>query len=224
VQSLPFTAEQFFGVFRAYHETFWPAPIVWNGLALACVILVARWRGRADRWIAGFLAALWVWVGTAYHIATFTSINRAAWAFGTLFVLQGIFFAFSGVLGNHLRFGVDRGVRGVVGGVLIGYALVIYPLVGAALGHRYPAAPSFGLPCPSTIFTFGLLLWTTAPVPRHLLVIPVLWALIGSSAVFNWGVLEDAVMPLGAILATIMLLRRSTPGQPARQPAAGIKG
>jgi len=207
VQSVPFTSEQFFGVFRAYHERFGPAPVLWNVLALACVLVIARSRGRADRWIAGFLAALWVWVGMAYHIATFTSINRAAWAFGALFVLQGIFFAFSGVVGNHLRFGVDRSVRGVVGGVLIGYALVIYPLVGTALGHRYPEAPSFGLPCPSTIFTFGLLLWTTARVPRHLLVIPVLWALIGSSAVFNWGVLEDAVMPLGAILAAVLILR-----------------
>lgn len=48
------------------------------------------------------------------------------------------------------------------------------PSLGVAIGHTYPAQPTFGLPCPTTIFTFGLLLWVRPPVPWSLLVIPVL--------------------------------------------------
>ena len=58
-----------------------------------------------------------------------------------------------------------------------------------------------------TLFTFGLFLLTTAPVPRRLLVIPVIWSLLGGQAVFRWGVLQDCPLIVsGAIL--LVLLRR----------------
>ena len=61
----------------------------------------------------------------------------------------------------------------VVGGLFLLYALAIYPLLGWLSGHTYPRSPSFGLtPCPVTIFSVGLLLWTTGRVPKYLLVIP----------------------------------------------------
>ena len=48
--------------------------------------------------------------------------------------------------------------------------------------HSYPGAPTFGItPCPVTLFTFGLLLLATTPVPWLLLVIPVAWSLVGGS-------------------------------------------
>jgi hypothetical protein len=44
--------------------------------------------------------------------------------------------------------------------------MVVYPLLGIRFGHSYPRAPLFGVaPCPTTIFTFGLLLWATRSVP-----------------------------------------------------------
>jgi len=82
---------------------------------------------------------------------------------------------------------------------------VIYPVLGYFLGHVYPNSPTFGAPCPSTIFTFGLLLWTTTRIRWYLLVIPCLWALVGSSAALTLGIYEDTGLLISAILGTAVL-------------------
>jgi hypothetical protein len=92
---------------------------------------------------------------------------------------------------------------------MIAYALAIYPLVGMLLGHGYPKAPLFGVaPCPTAIFTCGLLLWTGARVPKYLLVVPLLWAALASPAAIGQGVIEDAMLPVAALLATALLFWR----------------
>jgi hypothetical protein len=86
----------------------------------------------------------------------------------------------------------------MVGGVLILYAMVAYPIIGTLLGHGYPRSPSFGVaPCPTTIFTIGMLAFLSAPFPRYVFAIPIAWALIGSQAALQFGVYED----LGLLVA-----------------------
>lgn len=42
---------------------------------------------------------------------------------------------------------------------LVAYAMVIHPVIGILVGHTWPAMPMLGIaPCPTTIFTIGLLL------------------------------------------------------------------
>jgi hypothetical protein len=96
---------------------------------------------------------------------------------------------------------------GIVGGVLVAYALVGYPLIGYAAGHRYPATATFGAPCPTTIFTLGVLMWATPRAPWWLLVIPVTWAFIGTSAAVQLSVPQDYGLALAA-LGTIILFTR----------------
>jgi hypothetical protein len=98
-------------------------------------------------------------------------------------------------------------LRGWLGGGLVLYALVVYPLVGRVLGHGYPAAPTFGVPCPLTIFTIGLLLSSRDRRSRVLLVIPVLWAIVGGSAAFLLAVPQDLGLIAAAVLAAIGVLR-----------------
>jgi hypothetical protein len=78
-------------------------------------------------------------------------------------------------------------VQRLVGAGIVGYALVVYPLLNVLLGHRYPAMPTFGAPCPTTIATFGLLTWATPRPPWFVWPIPILWALVGTSAAFTLG-------------------------------------
>jgi hypothetical protein len=86
--------------------------------------------------------------------------------------------------------------------------MILYPVLGAMAGHIYPASPVFGImPCPTTIFTFGLLLWTERKVPGFLLVIPFLWALLGLSAAVTLGVHEDFGLPFAGLIAVPWLLR-----------------
>ena len=97
----------------------------------------------------------------------------------------------------------------IVGGILLLYSLLIYPILGYFLGHVYPYSPTFGAPCPTTIFTFGLLLWTDGKFPKYLLIIPVIWSIVGFSAAFQWGVLEDIMLLISALVATAMIFYRN---------------
>jgi hypothetical protein len=165
-----------------------------------------------------------VWSGVAYHLVQFTRVNPAAFLFGSLFVLQGALFAWCGSHGT-IRFESIPGSRRWIGTIGIVYALLLYPLLGAALGHDYPAAPTFGAPCPSTIFTFGLLLWTQAPLPLRLLVIPSLWAVLTAPVALGWGVWQDAAMPIIALVTVILMIRRSRgSADDARGRVRGVPG
>ena len=92
-----------------------------------------------------------------------------------------------------------------LGCALVLYALIGYPLVAALLGQRFPAEPTFGLPRPTTILTFALLVWCMRPVPWSLLVIPIGWTLVATSGALSFGVGEDYALPLAAVLAIAVL-------------------
>jgi hypothetical protein len=75
-------------------------------------------------------------------------------------------------------------------------------------GHRYPQLPMFGItPCPVTLFTFGLLLLTTGPVQRGLLVIPFIWSLVGASAALLLGMPQDWPLLFSGVAIPILLFR-----------------
>lgn len=216
---LPMTADEFFAIFRAYNEAFWPAPLVLTALALVAAFLTLRPDGGRGRFVLVILALLWAWSGIAYHVLHHAPYNPVAYVFGALFVIQA--FVFLRHIGGNRRivFGPRLDAFGIVGGVLVVYALVIYPLIGHLLGHRYPGAPTFGAPCPVTIFTFGMLLWTAGRVPGRVLVIPALWAFVAVGAALSWGVLEDIAMPVAALVACAMLLGRNR--RIGQRPASG---
>jgi uncharacterized protein DUF6064 len=207
--NLPFTAEQFFGVFARYNRSVWPAQIALNALALTCIGLVFLRGAAAGRWIAALLAVLWFWVAVAYHFAFFSGINPAAWVFGGVTFAGGLVFLWIGTLKSALRFAPAGDWRGAIGGLLLAYALLVYPLLGYLVGHRYPAAPTFGVPCPTTIFTLGLLLFASLPIPRLAFLVPLLWAAVGSLAAFSLGVVEDFGLLAAGIAGLAAVLSRA---------------
>src|SRR5579884_781307 len=196
--ALPFTVEQFLGVFARYNEAIWPAQVVAYVLGLAAVSLALRRQPYSDRAITGVLALFWVFVGAVYQATFFAAINPIAVAFGVLFLIEALVLGWAGVLHDWLAFTPDRSPRSLAGGFFVLYALLIYPLLGLAFGHVYPEAPVFGVaPCPMVIFTFGMLMWTDARMPKWVLVVPLLWAVLGLSAATTLGMRED----LGLIAA-----------------------
>ena len=199
---LPFGAEQFFGVFAEYNRAIWPVQIVayaFGGVAVAMALL-----SRLHRLVAAALAAMWLWTGIGYHWIFFAVINPVAFGFGALFVLQAALLIWIGTVRGELAFRRPAcAMRLALSLLLVGYAMVLYPLIGAWTGHRYPAAPAFGVtPCPVTIFSFGLLALAEArPLWRWLtLAVPVLWAIIGGSAAVLLGVQQDWMLPVAAVL------------------------
>lgn len=212
--SLPFTVEQFLDVFRRYNDGVWPAQWVLILLALIAVAATFSRGGAASRIASLLIGVVWIWTGLVYHLSYFRVINTAALMFGVAFLLEGALIIWFGVLRTTLRFEPRRNGATAAGLLLVGYAVVAYPLIGYALGHRYPSAPTFGVPCPTTIFTFGLLLLAPAPRPRVLIIIPAVWALLGFSAAIQLGMWEDLGLVVAAIIATtIVLLERRGPGE-----------
>jgi hypothetical protein len=210
---LPFTREQFVAVFAEYNAGIWPAQIIAYLLGLALVALLLRPLPAGSRVVGAGLAAMWAWTGIAYHWTYFSAINKAAFGFGALFVVQAAVFLYLGVLRDRLRFGAASGPLAWLGWALVGYAAVLYPLIGLALGHPIAELPMFGVtPCPVTIFTFGLLLLASSPVPRAIFAVPLLWSLIGGSAAFLLGVPQDWLL-LASGASVFLIAYRDRAGQ-----------
>jgi hypothetical protein len=208
---LPFTTEQFFGVFGAYNDAIWPMPIIAYGLAVGALAFLVKEGRAADRVAGGVLGFMWLWTGIAYHWWHFAAINPGAVLFGAAFVAQGAIIAYATARGR-LAFGRTAGAPGFIGAALVGYSAIAYPLIGAWFGHGYPAMATFGVtPCPVTIFTFGCLMFTTRRVPWWVWIIPLGWSAIGGSAAFLLGVPQDWMLAIGAVLALAFSGRAMTP-------------
>jgi hypothetical protein len=198
---LPFTRDQFFDVFAAYISDTWPIAILAYPLAALAVLMARRGTATAGRVAAIILALMWAWVGVVYQGIYFSQINPIARAFAGAFLLQAVLFAVHAIIGRGLEFRPRNRVRAVAGASMILYAMLMYPLVGLAVGERYPAMPLFGVaPCPLLIFTFGLLLWATR-ARWCLWIVPLLWAAIGGSAAVLLSVPQDWALPIAALIA-----------------------
>lgn len=203
---IPFTIEQFTQIFEKYNQAVYPMQFVLILVAIASVLLAENPKPFTNKIISGLLGFLWLWAGIVYHLIFFTEISPPAYLFGTLFIFQGLLFLYEGVVRNRLIFRISQKIYGIFGAIFIAYALVIYPLIGYALGRTFPSSPTFGVPCPTTIFTFGLMLWTDKKVPLSLLIIPVLWSTVGTSAALNFGIKEDFGLPVAAAIGTASIV------------------
>lgn len=197
---LPFSSEIFFEVFREYNEAIWPFQVVLTEMAILITVLALLKHQRAGM-IAGIvLCFFWLWMGIVYHFLYFSQINPAAKLFGTLFIIQGLLLFYITVFRKKLLIEFNTSLNGILGLLLILFALLVYPLLGAMSGHTYPYNPTFGLPCPTTIFTLGILLWSKKRLPVYLLIIPIIWSFIGFTASFTMGVKEDTGLLIAVLI------------------------
>jgi len=197
--NFPFSTEQFLDVFARYNEAVWPAQYFLNAVAVVALLLAfSHWR-YAVRVGAALVGLMWLWAGIAYHWLHFAHINPAAGFFGGLFMFQATMMFRVATSANGLGFTRRWTVHRLAGVGIILYALAVYPVLGLFLGHRYPNAPTFGAPCPVTLFTLGFLLLAEGHHTKRLMVIPILWAALGSIAAFQFGMKED----IGLLVATV---------------------
>jgi Family of unknown function (DUF6064) len=213
---LPFTAEQFLQVFTNYNHTIWPLQILFILLAVICVVLIFRNSFYTNNIVPIILAFFWLWMGIVYHVLFFAKINSAAYVFGGFFILESILIIYYGFIRREIEFVYSKDIYSFSGITLIIFAIAIYPLIGFLFGHIYPASPTFGLPCPTTIFTFGILLFNRGRIPVGLIIIPVIWSLIGFTAAFTLGIYEDTGLLIAGILAVILAYHKRKLEQPVR--------
>ena len=210
---IPFTTEEFLGIFELYNVAVWPSQVILYGLAVIALVALFRNDTRARQVLFAVLSLLWAWVGTVYHITYFSTINKAAYGFGLLFLIQSLVFVYVGIIRGKLSFDIRFDAYTIIGMTFVAYALVGYPLVGILQGHTYPKSPTFGVPCPTTIFTFGVLLFSAHRVSFFVLLIPFLWSIVGFSAAFNLSIYEDIGLIISGIVSTVILtlLKKPSP-------------
>jgi drug/metabolite transporter (DMT)-like permease len=204
---LPFTTEQFYGVFREYNEALWPAQVFLVGLAVIAVVLVFVPSRKSGVGVSAILAFLWAWLALAYHRPFFARINPLAYVFSCVSLVGALIFLWQGVVRGRLQFIWGGGMRAAVGVTLVVFALVVYPVWSCYAGHRYPTMPTFGLPCPTTIFTIGLLAFLAVPCPRSPFIVPVLWCFVGAQAAFLLGVPQDLGLIVAGAVGLVLLAR-----------------
>jgi Family of unknown function (DUF6064) len=211
---LPSTVEEFMSVFERYNVSVWPAQVGLYFLALIALLCFYRNVSATRRVVFAVLSFLWAWTGLVYHIGFFSSINPLAYIFGGLFVVQSLIFLYFGVIRDKVILIPRLDLRTIFGLLLIFYALIVYPVIGLALGHIYPKSPTFGTPCPTTIFTFGILLFSVKRVPFCFLLIPLLWSLVGFSAAISLGIVEDiGLIVFGVASTTLLTIMKPAPNQ-----------
>lgn len=210
MSELPFTVDQFLQVFEDYNLFMWPTQVLAYLLGITILYLSVSQYHSADKHINRILGLFWFCIGAIYHISFFAEINSIAILFGTLFIMQGLVFFILSQANIQLHYGFRNDIYGIVGTLFILYSMLIYPILGFLFGHTYPKAPMYGIaPCPTAIFTFGILLWTKAKVPYWVLIIPFLWSLIGFSAALQLNIYEDIGLLVAGIIGLSMLIFRN---------------
>lgn len=208
--SPPFTIEEFLQVFQDYNLAIWPAQVFAYALGLVALIAAFSRRDDSPRIAFAALAVLWAFVGIGYHLMFFARINPLAPVFAGFFVAQAGLLVASAIQPGDLGLRIGWNLRSVAGLSCILYAVGIYPLLGIRAGHGGMAGPMFGVaPCPTTIFTLGILMVARGRWVVWLSVIPVLWSLVGLAAALQLGIPEDLGLPVaGAVLIAVLATLR----------------
>jgi hypothetical protein len=213
-------------LFARYNPAVWPLPIVAYGLAIVAFALIIWRPSRAtDRLIVGLLAALWLFLGVVFQGIYVRDVDPTLGVFyAAIFVVEGALLILVGVLGDRIAFRLERTPSTLLGVLAIAYALVVYPILGVALGHPYPEAPFFGAaPCLTTIVTFGLFLLARPPFPKLALAIPFFWAIVAPLAAVGRGVYEDIGLFVVGVLAVVLILWRDRAmTRPVYRPVAPL--
>ncbi len=212
--------EDLFEFFKQYNLSIWPMQIVAYVLCIIILFLAVKKPSYSDRTIAAIFAFFWLWLGIMFSLPA-GAVSPLFYVSAALFIVQGVLFLVS-MAKPAVSFRIGTDASSLTGLALILYATIFYPLVGYAVGHIYPQSLTVGVfPCPTTIFTFGLLLCTASKVPKYLLIAPGLFALSGVAGP-SVGIVEDIGLFISGILAVAVLVYRDRTMTPksALRPAA----
>jgi hypothetical protein len=189
---LPFTEQQYFGSLEGYgHDVGLYAQGLLYLIALLTLVFAYRERRAAN--VA--LAFLWVWAGSAYFMRYVAPMSPAGYAEGAVCFVQAF-------LCLKINFSPRLGKIPSTGGVIIFYAMVAYPTLGAFVGHGWPGIQQIGLHGPNAMFTIGLVLWAARSAPGYTLVIPLMIA-VGGTII---GLILGSYEALGLLFAGAMAI------------------
>jgi hypothetical protein len=199
--------EKLLSVFEAYNPAIWPMQAFAYLAGLVALYSAFKQTRFSNNIACGILSTFWIWTGVVFCIIYWAPSYPPAYAFGVLFIAQGLIFLLNAVKPT-LSFRAQRNQFTLIGALFIAYAMIGYPLVGYFLGHVYPRSVPFGLvPCPTSVFTIGLFMMTDKKIPRHILAVPAIWSVCAIVPIVS-GIYEDTGLLLAGLICIPMLWRR----------------
>jgi hypothetical protein len=177
---LMFSPRAYWRLVELYNRELWPLHLVGLAVGSALLWLAALRRPGASRVAAAALAAVWVWVGWAFHWERYATINWAATWFAVAFWVQAALLLFLGVAhrGGRRR-QPGPWMRGA-GWALAAAGLIVYPLAGVLAGRPWSQAEVFAvMPEPTALASAGFVLAGRLPHSGWLCIVPVLSLMVG---------------------------------------------
>lgn len=219
--SFPFTLTEFLEMIASYNTAIWPMQVLVYQVGIVAVVFAIRGTNISSRVVSFILAFYWIWIGILFNGIYFTKLSSNAVVFAVLFVIQGIILLAAGFFRKKIAFAAKADAYGLVGGLLVLYGMVGYPVIEHLLGRGYPQSLAFGLvPCPTTIFTLGLLLWSKPRLPKYVLIIPFLYSLAGILVAAE-GIVEDYGLTAAGLVTVALILYRDRSKAGVAKPAPG---
>jgi hypothetical protein len=206
------TLDGFLSVLERYNLSIWPLQIFAYIIGLLALFFAFKSTKYSNNIILGVLSFFWLWNGIVFCPIYWAPTYKFAYLFGALCMIQGLLFL-TGVIKSNISIRFHPNLYSMIGILAILYAMAGYYSLGYFRGHVYPKSFPFGLvPCPTTIFTFGLFLMTDKKIPRYYLIIPFIFSLAGFLAVYK-GIVEDLGLIIIGLLGTALILLRDRNGK-----------
>jgi hypothetical protein len=210
---LLFSPRTYYRMFELYHQELWPAQLLVLALVVAIIVVLRRTDAWVDPAIAAFLAACWLWVGIAFHLQRYATINWAARYFAAGFVLQAALLVWSGVVRRRVRFGTRRHTASASAAVVFAAAVAISPLAGRATERTWSQVELLGLTPDATALATLALLVTASRASRWLVIVPLAWCLVGGATLWALESPEAWVSIVAGVGGLVAMFKRTRRAQ-----------
>ena len=204
---LSFSIEEFLLVLESYNLAIWPFQIFAYILVFMALFFSFKPTNYSPKIVLAILSFFWLFPGIVFCFLYWAPSHLFGYIFGIFCVLQGIMFLYS-IIKSDITIGSQDITYTLIGILFVLYAIIGYQIFGYYLGHIYPKFFAVGLvPCPTTIFTFGIFLIINKKIPIKYYVIPLMVSLGGFLAAYK-GIYEDIGLIIAGILGTILIIQR----------------
>ncbi len=207
---LLFSPDVYFRLFELYNFDVWPAQLASPVAGLLICYLVRDGRKSQSRIISLCLAAIWLWVGYAFHALRYATINDWAILLTWACVCQAAVFLWAAAKPTPLRYEIETSLSGLVGTSLLVWAVFLYPSFAFLTGRNWTEAEFFGFaPDPTTVATFGLALLAAGHAGWVLLPVPLILTVISAVTALAMGTYQLLLISVAGIVATALMVRAS---------------
>lgn len=200
------TTEAFWGQMSVYNEATLPVQIAIMITAVALTYFVfAKASATANTLMKLFLSFAFAWTGIVFFLVfAWSTISAIASA---LFIIVAILFAID-IFKKKTEFRLPTARWHRYLTVFWIVLVFLYPVIGIALGHRYPETCMPMAPCPLTVFAIALVAAAIPTVDRKVYVFLLPWAIISLPKCLGaLDCYEDCILFASGVYGLVLLIR-----------------